>query len=204
MIQALGYILLYLAMIAGLAAILFGVPGQFGIVAAVLVFILVFGSSVLPWPVFFVLLLLAVLAEVIEGIAGFLGAKSAKGSLSSSFAAIGGGLVGGVLGSMLMPVVGTILGALAGTFVGAFAVEFSRTRHSAGARRVAVGALIGRVVGSSVKVIAAFIMIVIVTAVLLAGALRGHGNESPHAGAGVSTAVFSTFITDADASGGVR
>jgi len=155
--------LLYLAMVAGLLVIPLGIPGQFVIVAAAALFTLIVGSTVLPWWVAITLLGLAVAAEVGEAVAGFFGAKQAKGSVWSALGGMAGGIAGAILGSLVAPILGSLGGALAGTFAGAFGVEYYRTSHAGNARAVAKGALMGRLAGSLIKLVAGGVMIAIVT-----------------------------------------
>lgn len=164
---SLAYIVFYLTMLAGVIIIPFGVPGEFLIVIAALVWWLVTGGHAISLWVVAVLLGIGIIAELIEAGAGFLGASHAEGSIWSSFGAIAGGILGAILGSFILPVVGSILGALLGTFAGAYLVEYYRTRTFATATSVARGALIGRILGSIAKIFCAVIMIVIITFCLL-------------------------------------
>jgi uncharacterized protein YqgC (DUF456 family) len=163
----LGYVVFYVAMLAGMVLIPLGIPGEFITVAAVLVFTLVAGSGVLPWWVFLVVLGLGVLAELLEAAIGFLGPKKARGSIWSCFGAVGGGLAGAVAGSMVGLLLGALLGAFVGTFLGAFAVEYALTKRGRAATDVALAAVAARVVGSVTKVSIAFVMIALVTVALL-------------------------------------
>ena len=162
------YIVLYVVMLAGVAIIPFGVPGQFLIAGVAGIFALVAGPQVLSWWTVLGVLGLAVLAELMEATAGFLGASQAEGSFWSSVGAVIGGLAGAIVGSMFFPLVGSLLGAFVGTFSGAFAVEYSRTRALTQSGQVARGALIGRIIASVLKVFMATVMIAVITAALLA------------------------------------
>ena len=159
-------IVTYLVMFAGVLIIPIGIPGQFVVVAAAGVLALA-GGGIISWWVVLALLALAVLAEVLEGTAGFVGAGKAKGSFWSALGAVAGGLVGAILGSFVLPIIGSLIGAFVGTFGGAFTVEYSRTRDARPSGHVARGALIGRVVGSLIKVFVGIAMIAIVTAALI-------------------------------------
>ena len=64
-----GVILLYFVMLTGVVIIPLGVPGEFLIVAATLVFILVAGSQVISWWVLVGILVLAIVAEILEAVA---------------------------------------------------------------------------------------------------------------------------------------
>ena len=162
-----GYIAFYFVMLVGVCLIPLGLPGQFLTALACLVFILIAGSSVLPWWAFGVILLMAILAEVLEAIAGTLGAGTAQGSIWSCFGALAGGLAGAIAGSMVLPIVGSVFGVLAGTFLGAYAIEYWRTKAVDGAGQVAKGALIGRILGSIIKIFLALAMMLVVTLCLL-------------------------------------
>ena len=163
----LGYVLFFAVSVAGVAIIPLGVPGQFAIVLATLVLILIAGPQVVSWWVFAALLGLAVGAELLEALAGFFGAKRARGSVRVALAGVAGGIVGAIVGSVFAPVVGSLLGAFAGTFGGAFAAEYHRNRTCQGAAHVATGALVGRMVGSLIKVVVGLLMIALVAAVLV-------------------------------------
>ena len=161
------YVLLYLIMIAGVLIIPFGVPGQFVMVAAAIVFVLVSGTEVMSLWVVGALLVMAIGAELLEATAGFLGAKNAQGSLWSSFGALGGGLVGAIIGSFVLPVIGSLIGAFLGPFGAAFAVQYTRTQAFSQSGHVARGALIGRIIGSIIKVFTGAAMIAVITIALI-------------------------------------
>ena len=161
-----GYILLYLVMLAGIVVIPLGIPGEFAILAAVIVLMLFTGTSQVSWLTLVILVCLCLLAELIEAVTGFAGAKY-KGSLWSAFGALVGGLIGTVIGAAFGLIIGALIGALVGTFAGAFLIEYHITRHSGGAACVATHALIGRMIGSAVKVAIATVMLVLVTLALI-------------------------------------
>jgi len=164
---AILYCLFYVVMLASVVIIPFGLPGQFVIAAAALVFTLVVGAETLSWSVVLCLFVVAVLAEIIESLAGFLGAGKARGSLLSCVGALVGGIVGAVLGTLATPVIGTLVGALSGAFIGAYLVEYHITRARGQAARVAKGALVGRILGSIAKIFLAVSMIAAVTVSLI-------------------------------------
>jgi hypothetical protein len=165
-LKALGIAVFYLAMFFGVAVIPLGLAGEFVIVIATGVFILVAGSEVIGWWVFATLLLLGIFAEVVEFLAGMAGAK-VKGSFWSGVGAIVGGVLGGLLGASVALIVGGLVGAFAGTFAGAFAVEWLVSKRYGQATHVATLALIARIVGTVVKVVVSLAMIGLVTLALL-------------------------------------
>jgi uncharacterized protein YqgC (DUF456 family) len=105
-------------------------------------------------------LALLIIGEIIEFIAGVLGAKKAGSSRRGMWGALIGGIVGAFVFMPLfsiVPVLGTIFGAffgaVLGTFVGAMIGEL--TDHEAtvkGSMTPAIGATIGRVIGTTSKV----------------------------------------------------
>ncbi len=167
--EAVGCVLFFFGMFVGVVLIPLGVPGQFVIVAATLLFTLVFGSAVLSWWVFWVVLGLALLAELLEAGAGLAGAKRASGSLRASVGALIGGIAGAVLGSFVLPVIGSLIGAFVGTFAGAFVFEIHRTRQLEGAAHVARAAVVARLLGSMAKTMIAVCMIALITVALVYG-----------------------------------
>lgn len=110
---------------------------------------------------------LAVLGEVVEFVSGIAGARRAGASIWGAVGALLGALVGGVAGTFLIPVpvVGSLVGACGGAALGAWLLELGagRTRDQAG--RSAVGAGVGRLQGTAVKLaIGALMWIVIAVA----------------------------------------
>jgi len=161
-LKILGIVFYYLTMMLGVILVPLGIPGEFLVVLATGVFILIAGSDVVGWWVLVVLLLLGIIAELIEFLAGMVGAKS-KGSLWSGVGAIAGGLAGSIIGAPFGLIVGSLAGAFIGTFAGAYLVELHISKHSLQAANVAGAALFARLVGSGVKVAISIIMIIIVT-----------------------------------------
>jgi len=165
-LKILGVIVYYLTMLLGILLVPLGLPGEFLVVLATGVFILVAGGEVMGWWVLVVLVLLGILAEVIEFLAGMVGAK-AKGSLWSGVGAVAGGLAGSIIGAPFGLIIGSLAGAFIGTFAGAYLVELYISRHSIQAANVAGTALFARLVGTAVKVAISIIMIIIVTFALV-------------------------------------
>jgi uncharacterized protein len=93
---------------------------------------------------------LATLAEIIEWVAQVRWTGRAGGSRRASWAALAGGILGAFAG-VPIPVLGPIIGSFAGSFLGALVAEYSLSRDTALAGRVAWGALIGRVVATTFK-----------------------------------------------------
>ncbi|CAN5794967.1 hypothetical protein BH11PLA1_BH11PLA1_23570 [soil metagenome] len=109
---------------------------------------LIFSPAVL-----YICLGLALLGEFIEFAASAIGTKTAGGSRPAGLGAIFGAILGAVGGTPFLPPIGTILGSALGAGAGALLLEKGYTgspwRKSG---RVAVGAAVGRIVATIVKV----------------------------------------------------
>ena len=94
---------------------------------------------------------LAVLAEVAEFSLAGKYAQKYGGSKRAGWGAIIGGIVGAFMG-VPVPIIGSVIGAFGGAFAGALLFEYTATRNTGTATRVAWGALVGRVVAAALKV----------------------------------------------------
>jgi uncharacterized protein YqgC (DUF456 family) len=104
------------------------------------------------WWVLGVCAALAAIGEVIEFLAGAAGAKRAGATRRGVIGAIVGGVGGGIALTFMLPipVLGTLIGAVVGSFTGAIVGEVTGATPMTvrGSMRPAVGASIGRVVGT--------------------------------------------------------
>ena len=155
----------FTAMIVSLFLIPLGLPGVWIMIA--ILFLGVVNGMVSGW-IFFLLVLLAGFAEFLEFVA--VGRMTARyGGTSRTFwGAVVGGLAGALIGTPV-PIVGAFIGALLGTVVGAFLLTWHQTRHTAGAARASMGALLGRAVAIALKVFVGLLIIAIGGASLLLG-----------------------------------
>lgn len=145
--------LLLLVVLNGLwlVLVLFGVPGNW---------LMVVGTSLFAWwrwdqGVFsgWTLIALAALAlsgELIEFLAGMVGARRSGASWQASIVAVFGGIIGALAGTVVFPVplVGTVVGACLGAGLSVWAVETSRGEHPDRSLQRAVGAGLGRFLGT--------------------------------------------------------
>ena len=119
-------------------------------------------TQTFEWWLLGVCLGLALLGELIELVAGAAGAKRGGGGRRGMI----GALIGGILGAIILtsfipiPVVGTLIGAVIGTFVGAVIGEVTgpQAKTVAGSMKPALGATIGRVLGTAGKMAVAIVM----------------------------------------------
>jgi uncharacterized protein YqgC (DUF456 family) len=165
----------YAVMLAGILVVPLGLPGEFAIPAIVLVLRVLPWAPEPSWTLIAGLFAICVVAELLEFAAGLLGADRAGGSIRAGIGSVVGGVLGAVAGAPFGLLIGSVVGALAGTFLGAYLLEYHVTRDSGRAGRTAKGALVGRLAGTGIKVLAGIVMVLLVTVSLLqqhAGAVQ--------------------------------
>ncbi|MBW1981859.1 MAG: DUF456 domain-containing protein [Deltaproteobacteria bacterium] len=160
-IGVLGVVLLAVFLLAGLVAVVFGLPGTWIILASSVAYGFFTDFSAITVRILLVLFLLAASAEGIDFLAGVWGAHRYGGSRKAMVGALLGGLIGAVALSPLMFGLGSVVGALIGAFGGAFAVSFLEHKKMSAAARVGWGAFLGRVFATVFKGFAAIAMIVL-------------------------------------------
>ncbi|MEQ9617629.1 MAG: DUF456 domain-containing protein [Deltaproteobacteria bacterium] len=136
---------------AGLISHVFGLPGNFIILGASILYGWYGGFGEITVKIIIILVALAVLAEVIEFILGILGAKKYKSSNKAVVGSIIFGIIGGVLGIPFFFGIGAVIGAFIGAFVGAFIIELLLEKNFDRAVKSGQGALLGRVGGAISK-----------------------------------------------------
>lgn len=144
-------------MLAGLAAVPLGLPGNWLMLLVVGVGTLFDRVSPTTLAVLGAVVLTAELAEFL-----LVRAASARygGSPADFWGAIAGGLAGVALGAPV-PVAGSLAAGVAGTFAGAADVALWRTRRPGEAARVGWGALLGRIFSTAVKTGAGIAVLVV-------------------------------------------
>lgn len=165
-------ILLLLIMLLCWAMTLLGLPGNWAMVAAAVVYFFVCPKDSrfeMGWIPLVALALLASLGELIEFLAGAMGTAKAGGSRRSAVLAILGSLVGGIGGAIVcaplipIPLVGSLIGAIffasVGALVGAVMGERWKGRDFEHAWQVGKGAFVGRLLGTMGKVLVASLMV---------------------------------------------
>ena len=144
-------VLFCILMLAGLALVVFGLPGLWLILILNAVWAFIFGGAAFTTSFFVWLAALAVFAEVAEFLLGHYGTKYFGGSTQASFAGIIGAIIGSILGAPLFFGLGALLGALVGAFVACLVAEMVRGMAFAPASKAAFGSAIGRFGGFVVK-----------------------------------------------------
>lgn len=128
-------------------------------------------GSGIGWVGLSVLAACAVVGEAVEFVAGAALAGKRGGSRRGMVLAVIGTALGSVAGAMVsfpIPIVGPVIGALAGgaggAFAGAWLGELWKGRTVAEGAHIGWGAMIGRLLGTSGKLLFGAIMVVIATA----------------------------------------
>jgi len=142
--------LLFIALVAGLLLIPFGLPGLWVMVGAVLLYSYVGPAGALgAWTVVAVAVL-AGIGELLEFLLAGRFARRYGGSRRAGWGAIIGSIVGAFMG-VPVPLVGSLVGAFVGAFAGAWLAEMTLKREIRAATRVATGALVGRLAATAMK-----------------------------------------------------
>ncbi|MBN2580301.1 MAG: DUF456 domain-containing protein [Pirellulales bacterium] len=169
--------LLVLIVLFGWLLTLVGLPGNWLMVAAVIVYALLIpqqSPAGLGWGVVAALVVLAALGELLEFLAGALGAAKAGGSRRGAVLALAGSMVGGIVGLFVglpIPLVGSLLGAVllagAGAFIGAVVGEQWKGRSLDDSCRIGRAAFWGRLLGTAAKTAVGAAMVVTTIVALL-------------------------------------
>jgi uncharacterized protein YqgC (DUF456 family) len=169
MLLAFGLAVFFLAQVAALVMIPLGLPGTFVQLAAAATLAWATGGARLAWSWVAGFAGLVVVGEVVDLLAGRWGVRRFGGSSLSGWGALFGGLFGAFMG-IPVPVVGSILGSFVGTFLGALVAEIYVQGGDVDLR-VGLGALLGRVAATAVKLAIAFTILLLSAASVLADLL---------------------------------
>ncbi|MHC4441644.1 MAG: DUF456 domain-containing protein [Planctomycetota bacterium] len=152
-------ILLLLLNLCWLFLVVLGLPGNWLMVLSVIVVAWwqwdsnqpMFGMSTLV-----TIVVLATLSELFEFFSSIVGSKKAGGTRRGSIGAILGGILGGLAATFLIPVplLGSLIGACVGAALGAWVLELYGGLEMSGSLQSGLGAGVGRLVGTVVKLFA--------------------------------------------------
>lgn len=147
----MAYLLLVLVQVAGLLLIVFGLPGVWIQVAALIAFAWLTEFQTVGAIAISAMVGLALLAELAELMLGARFARRYGGGRRAAWGAVVGGIIGALVGVPL-PLVGSVVGAMVGSFTGAFLLELTRRQGASPALRVGWGALLGWCTAVALKV----------------------------------------------------
>jgi len=158
------YLLLSLA---GLVSLIFGLPGNFIILGASVLYGWYGGFREITVRVIIILVVLALAGELIEFILGVLGAKKYESSNRAIAGSIVFGIVGGIMGAPFFFGIGAVIGAFAGAFAGAILMELTQGKKMDEAIKSGWGTFLGRVAGTISKGAVGIAMIAITVVAVL-------------------------------------
>lgn len=171
----LALVLLFSALVAGLALVPLGLPGLWVMLGATLVYWMAVPAGDVGLATLLMASVLVIIAEVLEFTVAGRYARKYGGSRRAAWGAVLGGLIGAVVG-VPVPIIGSMVGAFAGAFLGALGAELTVPRGERGApMQVATGALLGRVAATALKVGVGVAIVVLVGATALVGRVDGAG-----------------------------
>jgi hypothetical protein len=157
-----GFVLFHVSLLAGVLFLVVGLPGTWVILAASFLFALFTGFEDISRNILFLLAGLAILGEVVEFLLGIFVAKKYGASKYGMWGAFLGGILGGMYGTMFVPFVGSLVGAMAGAFLGAFFLEAFREMRTEQRFRAGFGALVGRVIATTMKLGIGLLMVFVI------------------------------------------
>ena len=137
--------------LAGLISLIFGLPGNFVILGASMLYGWYGGFQEITVKIIIILIVLALAGELIEFLLGILGSKKYESSNRAVVGSIIFGIIGAVMGAPFFFGIGAVVGAFAGAFAGAIIVELSQGKNMDEALKSGWGAFIGRVAGTISK-----------------------------------------------------
>jgi hypothetical protein len=151
MVDMTAVILLAVALLGALLMLPLGLPGTWTMVAAGLVYRLAIPAGGIRFATVAEVAALAVVAELLELSVTARYARRYGGSRRAAWGAVIGGFVGVIVG-VPVPIIGPVIAGLLGTFLGALIGELESGAPHLTAARAAIGALLGRVAASTMKV----------------------------------------------------
>jgi len=170
-------LLLILVLLACLALTLFGLPGNWLILAVTVVYACLkpAGSpAAIGWKPIAILFVIAVLGEIVELLAATMGTAKAGGSRRGAALALAGSIIGAVVGIFVgipVPVVGPILAAFLfaglGALAGAMLGEFWAGKDWHASWRIGKAAFRGRLAGTLAKMSLGVLMVAVVVVALV-------------------------------------
>jgi len=157
--ETVGFVLLLSFFLIGFFAIFFGLPGTWLILLTSFFYGYAGHFEKFGFPLLTLLAVVALVAELLEYLLGMAGAKRFGASRKGAIASIVGGIIGAIVCAPLFFGIGALLGLFAGAFLGAFLYEWITQRDLEHSLRSGFGALLGKVSGTMVKLLAALGMI---------------------------------------------
>jgi hypothetical protein len=158
----IGAALFILFLVALMGLHIFTLPANWAMLAFLAVWKVLYPADFV-WTTFLIWVLLAGIAEIIEFVAGIYGAKKYGATGRGNWGGIIGTIAGAIIGAPFFLGIGALIGAFLGAYLGCLLVERMHDRPWPEAKRAAWGAMLGRFIGTTVKV-AVGVMIIFLAA----------------------------------------
>ena len=153
-----------------LGLVFFALPGNWLMIITTILFAL-WQKNIFSIYTIIAAIVLALVGEILEFVAGAGGAKAAGGGKKAMAAAIIGTIIGAVIGTIFIPIpiFGTLIGSAIGVALAVLIVERKGSKELKKSLKIAVGAGVGRILGTSAKFIAGIIIWLIFTIAAFVG-----------------------------------
>jgi uncharacterized protein YqgC (DUF456 family) len=142
----------FLLLFAAFALHVFGLPANWLIIAILWVWDMLSPDASIPVRTYALFVGAAVLGECVEFGLQIFGARKYGASSAGNWGAIGGAIAGAIFGAPFFLGLGALVGAVIGAYFGCLGVEILNHRPAHEARQAALGAMLGKVLGLSVKI----------------------------------------------------
>ena len=142
----------FLFLILAFSTHVFGLPANWFIIAILAIWAWLSPDADISLTTFIMYSLAALFGEGVEFALQAFGARKYGASRSGNWGAIGGAILGAILGAPLFFGLGALLGAVGGAYLGCLGIELWKGRPLFEARRAAMGAMLGKVMGMAVKI----------------------------------------------------
>ena len=145
-------ILIFLLLVIAFFTHIFSFPANWFIILILGAWSWISPGSPFTLTTFLIFVAVAFLGECIEFALQALGASKYGASSSGNWGAFAGAIFGAILGAPFFLGLGALFGAIGGAYLGCLGVELMNHRPYAAAKKAALGAMLGKVLGLAVKI----------------------------------------------------
>lgn len=153
-------IVLFFILLGALGATLLGLPGNWFILLIIVLLGYFTGFTIISEEQTVIMSLVLLLGEAIESGLALVTANKHKPSKWSLLAAFIGGFIGALIGTSILPIIGSVIGAAIGVFALSYFVELRMTGNDQQAGKVAKAAMVGSLLGTTIKFILAISVVI--------------------------------------------
>lgn len=145
-------IITFLLLVIAFSTHIFSFPANWFIILILGFWAWITPESTLTPSTFLIFVVVAFIGECIEFALQVVGARKYGASSSGNWGAFAGAIFGAILGAPFFLGLGALLGAVGGAYLGCLGVELMNHRPLADAKKAALGAMIGKVLGLAIKI----------------------------------------------------